>query len=169
MENGASRAFKTGSGNPEDGENINADRDEAAEGSCGLMPRLIERIRNVFDDHLTDAAHSAASTSEAAAFRTVAQAEILARSNDLRAALLKLKRQSDTGINEVFARLHDLTFSPLPTSAPDEFRQAVQFILDSAELRPVAAWSEQPGARGLEAIDRSSGDEQLPPSLRLLL
>ena len=133
------------------------------------MSHLIEHIRNVFDDHLTDETHSTASISEVAALRTVAPAEILARSNDLMAALLELKRQSDTGINEVFARLHDLTFSLHLTPAPDEFRQAVQFIVESAEREPVPACSEQPAAHGSEAIDRASGHEPLPLSLRLSL
>jgi hypothetical protein len=133
------------------------------------MPHLIERIRNVFDDHLMDETHSAASINEGAAFRTVAPAEILARSNDLTAALLELKRQSETGIDEVFALLHELAFSLHLTPAPDEFRQAVQFIVESAERQPVAPCSEQPVAHGSEAIDRASGHEQLPLSLRLSL
>jgi hypothetical protein len=133
------------------------------------MPNLIERLRNVFDDHLTDETRSGASISEAATFRTVASAEILARSNDLTAALLELKRRSDTGINDVFARLHDLTYSLHLTPAPDEFRQAVQFIVESAERESVAACSEQPAAHGSEAIDRAPGHEQLPLSLRLPL
>ena len=133
------------------------------------MPHLIERLRNIFDDHLTDETHSAASIREAAAFRTVAPAEILARSNDLTAVLLELKRQSDIGINEVFARLHDLTFSLHLTPAPEEFRQAVQFIVESAERQSVAACSEQPAAHGSEATDSASGHEQLPLSLRLSL